>query len=192
MTMKFEELKKDFTKEKLNELEIKTYLPLAEKMGIVDGVMDSLIINEDGYFVLDIYKKELLLTYILFAYYAQIEFEEDENGIIQFDDEEYDWIIENSVYDFITTKIDYNFFDIFYRKIEQELEKRNSISAVLNRLGNKLINKLDELGDEEKLQGMMNLADEALVRFPFIADIVKSDLMPMKQVKKSGVKKKVK
>jgi hypothetical protein len=174
-------------------LEIKTYLPLAEKMGIIDGIIDSLIIEDDGIFVLDVRMKELLLTYVVCKYYGQIEFEENEDGIIEFNDTEYDWIQENGVYDYLSTDVDYTFFDIFYKRIEQELEKRNSVGAVLNRFSSKLIEKLNDIGDEEKMKSLMNLTDEALVRYPFIKDIIGNDFKQIKQVKKSGKgKKKVK
>jgi len=191
--IKFSELKENFTKEKLEELEVKTYLPLAEKMGIIDGIIDSLIIEDDGIFVLDVRMKELLLTYVVCKYYGQIEFEENEDGIIEFNDTEYDWIQENGVYDYLSTDVDYTFFDIFYKRIEQELEKRNSVGAVLNRFSSKLIEKLNDIGDEEKMKSLMNLTDEALVRYPFIKDIIGNDFKQIKQVKKSGKgKKKVK
>ncbi len=175
--IKFNELKENFNEEKLDELEITPYLKLSEKMFLLEGSEDEpglvdIILKQDSYtnlWYIDRFSYEIHLTYTILNWYANISFEDN------FTVDDYDWIQENSVYDFIVNKIEdcWKFIDILNSKLEDEIEKRNSLSAVLNNGLKMLLVKIDEFSDPEKLK-MLNKEIKKIVKDnPFLIDLVK-------------------
>lgn len=140
--MKFSELKTKIENgEKFSDiLEVKSIASFMDKRLVVDTVVNGVLeTNENGMMYCDFMIREILLKLKIANVYGGIEFEDN---IV----EEYDYICENGVLDFILKEIAFGEWtllnDVIDKEIEQKIKLNNSIEGIVNSNLQKLIEKL--------------------------------------------------
>ena len=160
--MKFSELKaKIESGEKFSDiLEVKSIASFMDKRLIVDTVVSGVLeTDENGMMYCDFMIKELLTKLKIANVYGGIEFEDN---VV----EEYDYICENGVLDFILKDITFGELtllnDVIDKEIEQKIKLNNSIEGIVNSNLQKLI---DKLPNSKELDKLMKTASKELQKF---------------------------
>lgn len=174
----FNELKQDYD---INKLEITPYLTLTEKELIINGteeieaqgIVNSIIKeNKNGLFYIDNFSYEMLLTYYLLNYYANVQFEGTEFTV-----EDYDWIHSNNVFSDVVEKVgkDYEkFVGMLDKSLNQEVEQRNSLQSVIIKSVDKFIGKLDELSNPKKLKALGKVYQDIVGKNPELLSLLEN------------------
>lgn len=157
------------------EIQLNKYIPLIDKMAIIDAIKDNMIDIEDGFATINIYNKELYMTFAISKYYGGIEYAEDENGIFVYGEDEYNFLQENGVIQFIEDNVNdiWKFTQLLENALEQEIEKRNSLPSIVLKLGTQLISKLDEMSDPKKLKQLGKVMKDITDKNPMLLDLLK-------------------
>lgn len=142
--MKVSELREKFIKGKLLSdygIEIRNYLPIAEKKLMVDKIIeDCLDYNNDGLLKVNFVNKKIAIDLAFLLNYTSIEL----NGENFIDD--YDFLDMNNVFDSIRDAIGDKEVCLIYDLIDEEIDQRirleNSFEAILKKGINALIEKL--------------------------------------------------
>lgn len=171
--IKFEELKKTFSQDKLNDLEITKYLTLTQKNFIFEGteeetgLINSILKEENNLWFIDRYSYEVHLAHIILNWYGNVQFE-------QFSVDEYDFVQENGVLNFIINQVDdyYKFTNMLDNILQDELEKRNSLEGIVARGLEKLMDKLDDLTDDKKMAKMVKQMKKAVDGNPQLLELL--------------------
>ena len=158
--MTIQELIKDFTEKKiqntkLNEhaigdyfketLEIKTYLPFRQKRMIVEAVVEDNIEIVDGLKKVDSLNQYIAFIVAMLQSHTNLELSNDPVT-------DYDVLAESGLLPLIIEEFraDYNEMDILLKMaLASELED-NSVSAIIARFTNGILEKLDGVGDALK------------------------------------------
>lgn len=169
--MKFEDLKNDI--KKIEELEITTYLSLATKQLLIEGVEDKkglldniLVQNESGLWKIDFTLYEIYTTNQLCNWYLDIEFGDT------FTSEDYDFIKKNNIEVKLTNDA-YVFEEMLNKYLKQEIEQRNSLSNTLIRISDKFMAKLDDISDPKKMNKLMKTYEKIKETNPELLTLVK-------------------
>jgi isochorismate hydrolase len=163
--MKVSELKNKIENKEIEieNIEIKSYIPIVMKEYIIGCMLEAITEDENGMKKISPSINEMLKTKLMFKAYADIDFDEQKAP------ESYDYLNTSGIYEHINSILKYmNDYRLFSKMIddaiEQEIETSNSVSAVLSKKTDKLINvvseKLDELmkkiPDKVDINEMMN------------------------------------
>jgi len=133
----------------LGGLEIKPYLPVAEKKLIADSIINSCIeIDENSIMKIDYFNKIIISNMSFIINYTNLEFSEDSI-------EDYDFLCKYKILDYIINSIDIDELNFINKLVEDELEQmikiENSIEGIIAKGLNKLIEKIP---DEKKIKSL--------------------------------------
>jgi len=133
----------------LGGVEIKPYLPVAEKKLIADSIINSCIeIDENSVMKIDYFNKIIISNMSFIINYTNLEFSEDSI-------EDYDFLCKYKILDYIINSIDIDELNFINKLVEDELEQmikiENSIEGIIAKGLNKLIEKIP---DEKKIKSL--------------------------------------
>lgn len=175
--MDFKVFKNEFTEEKLNELQIKKYIPLSEKIGIIDGLIENILINEDGLYKIDLGNYELYSVFVTIKYFTDLEFSLSEEEKYEYEVEDYDFIMENNIKQFIIDNVGSDYFkfkELLNKTLEQEVEQRNSLQSVIIKSVEKLVGTLNNLTDEKKMGKLVKQFEKVVGKNPELLSFLKN------------------
>ncbi len=141
--MKISELKVLLTQGRKPEelgIEIKPYIPFIEKKMLVEAILDGCIqIDGNGVYTCDYFMKKLLFDMKVIISYTNIDFSEDTAV------EEYDFLVENKILEYVIKKIDneelHHIYEFLYDELQQKIEIGNSLANIVAIGITKLIDK---------------------------------------------------
>jgi len=154
--MKIQELKEILSQNNkiiINELiKVKLYVSSIEKKLLVDNIINGCIELDENYIMkIDYFNKNLVKDISIIANYTDLEFSEDDSIA------EYDYLIENGIFDYIIGGInekEIEFInDLLYDELKQKIDLNNSLTNVIVKTLNNLISKIP---DEKSLNKMMS------------------------------------
>lgn len=151
-----EEFKKELIK--------RTYIPFAEKMQIIDTIIDVITYDEDGLLMVDTNELEMNAVIAFIQAYTNLTFDD---GI-----KDYDFIMEHSLQNTIYSAIGHDVLKL-HNMLDNKLHdvmQQNSLESIVNRYMSNLVdafidtvNKLNEKIKEVDVQNLRStLANEAL------------------------------
>jgi len=152
-----------------DKLEVKKYLSIYTKQLLIEGFSDEedsivgivdrcVIENDNGYFVVDYFSKQIVVDLTLIKHYSNLELDVETVNVNGKEVNIYDYICENGVINEVKEQITYyeydKFMDLLDEAIHNKLQSENSIEAnvvkvknVLSNFADKIIEKLpDEKG----------------------------------------------
>lgn len=137
--IKISEIAEDYS-----NIEFKPYLPFSIKKILIDNILKSVVLeNEDGLKIIDYSFFELVKQYVLLNHYSNINLT-DEKDIVN----TYDQLKEKGIIDYVLNKIPQKELDFFEEVLSSEIQQikevDNSISSVLNKALNKLVEKIPD------------------------------------------------
>lgn len=163
--MKIEELKQQLQEKKqLSELiKITSYLSYTKKQIICETIIDNSITeNENGMLVCNYFSKKLSKDIYLIINYSNIEI--GDNLL-----EDYDYLCENKIVDYVLSKIDDNEKNFIYDMIELEIEQKvkigNSIENLINKNLQRFIDVIEKNTDPKALNKLIKTASKEFKNF---------------------------
>ena len=141
--------------------ETKTYLPLMEKELIINKIIDTIVdVDENNLIKIDFIHLDFFFDIEILKSYFSIEIPQD----IDIKDllNAYDYLCENDILSQLKTRIDEDYeylVGLLDKEIKQKIENNNSISAVLAKTLNNIVNKLP---DEKAMQKIINSIPKAI------------------------------
>jgi hypothetical protein len=142
--MSFIELKEQINSQSFTDYKIKrNYIPVSEKEVLIESLIDVCIVEKDGYFKLDLFTKNQLFDLAVIRLYTDLVGESEDYSAVEL----YDLIHENELMKKIKEEIGndvFTFAYMFEEVIEQELQSKNNVEAILARMLNKLIEKIPD------------------------------------------------
>lgn len=124
-------------------LEVKSYLSVSLKKVIADNIVErSVEIDQNAIMQVNYFNKKMLRDMLLIVEYSNLEFS-DEGSI-----EEYDYLCENKILDKIIglipeSEIDF-IDDLVHYELKQKVELNNSLTNIVAKSLNDLINKIPD------------------------------------------------
>jgi len=133
--------------------ETKTYLPLMEKELIINKIIDTIVdYDENNLVKIDFIHLDFFFDLEILKSYFSIEIPKDIETKVLLN--AYDYLCENDILSQLKTRIDEDYeylVGLLDKEIKQKVENNNSISAVLAKTLNKLVDKLPSDKDLSKL-----------------------------------------
>lgn len=140
------------------KINVKTYLPIAEKMIMIqgfqgkDGIHHNGIIDESIEFdndmaYVDYFKKEISTVCNMINWYMDIEIDD-----VEIENTLYDFYITSGIWDFVKAQLNNEYkiiTDFIDKSIEEELRKNNSMESVIN---NNLIRFISRIPNDKELK----------------------------------------
>ena len=160
--MKISELKQQIEEGKNYKdiIEFISYIPFVKKKIMCESIADSCIKEENSMIICDHYMKQLITDIMLINNYTNLEFNED--GFV----EEYDYLCENDIIDYIVGKIKdsemYFIQDMVWEEIENRMRINNTIEGILNRGLNKLVDIINNNLDPKEINKLIKTAGKEL------------------------------
>ena len=141
----------------LGGLEIKPYLPVAEKKLIADSIINSCIeIDENSIMKIDYFNKIIISNMSFIINYTNLIFSDDSI-------EDYDFLCKYKILDYIINSIDIDELNFINKLVEDELKQvlqiGNSLEGIIAKGLNKLIEKIP---DEKGLNRLINNIPKAM------------------------------
>ena len=130
-------------------LEIRTYIPIAEKRAILEAVLDKCFTVKDGVLTCDYVLKKLVFELAMIKYHTDL----DINISSEDDYDEIQSLIDTIRCDYLT---DYKECQLLFEGMEQELRNQYSIESSIANLTNKLSNNIE---------GLINIVTEKIGDF---------------------------
>jgi hypothetical protein len=160
--IKFSNFKAKFNSDFFNDnVEIKPYLPFANKKLIIDNVIASCITEENGLKKIDYAMKNFSLEFAIMNAYTNIDFSEVENVV-----EVYDWLKEQGIIEHVTNKVyktEYmDLVEVLDSQLEEEKRHFNSLEGIVARFASKVVEKIP---DSKELQKLIKSASKELKGF---------------------------
>lgn len=128
--------KKDTNLKKI--LEIRTYIPIAEKKVIFETILDKCFTVEDGVLICDYVLKEMMFNLAMIKYHTDLEIDIDS-------EEDYDEIKKNGVDFHSEYPADYAECYVLFDGMEKELRSQYSMEVSVAQLSNKLSDNIEGL-----------------------------------------------
>lgn len=130
------------------ELEIKTYVPFAEKRELCKMVLDSCCTKDSGGFIkMDSVSRYIIFTMSVIAKYTNLEFSSDENE--EYDAlDEYDMLCENRLLDIILALLGDEYAacnNLLNMMLDDIITNNNTVTAVFNSALDKVSGSIDNL-----------------------------------------------
>ena len=141
--------------------ETKTYLPLMEKELIINKIIDTIVdVDENNLVKIDFIHLDFFFDLEILKSYFSIEIPQniDTKDLLN----AYDYLCEKDILPQLKTRIneDYEYLvGLLDKEIKQKIEVNNSISAILAKTLNNIVNKLP---DEKGMQKMINSIPKAI------------------------------
>lgn len=172
----------EFNHKKFTEnLEIKKYLSIHTKNILINGFHDNesdidgivdrcVIVDNNGYFIVDYFAKEVVLDLTLIKHYSNLELDIDNVVVNEKEIGIYDYIVENGVVEYIKSNILkvelISFLNFLGDCIQNKLNSENSIEASVVKFKNEILNRADtlinKLPDEKGIKKIINEAKNAI------------------------------
>lgn len=143
-----------------DKLEVKKYLSIYTKQLLIegfsdeedniDGIVDRCVIeNDNGYFVVDYFRKQIVVDLTLIKHYSNLELDIDNVNVNGKEIDIYDYICENGIINEVKEQINYyeydKFMDLLNETIQNKLNSENSIEANVIKVKNKLFELVDKV-----------------------------------------------
>ena len=136
---------------KVNEIKVIPYLPIVEKMVMIQGfngeeerfygIVDDCIKEKDGMYYVDYISKEISFVIAIVQRYTNVEFDN-----VKIHNTLYDFCITSGIWNIVLNGIPTDEFyivkELLDNTLEQELKIKNSIEGILNRNLQALVEKL--------------------------------------------------
>jgi len=149
---------------KIEELNIKSYLPLLHKRVVVNQILDDIIsYDENGLAFVDNTQKTITVSLSVLLNYCDIELSEnpDTNDIIDV----LDLLFENNTYEEIQNKIGNDVYDLLWL-VDEEVEnlkmKKNSLESIVAKGINALLLKIPS---DKELAKLIKTASKEFQKF---------------------------
>ena len=151
----------------LKEIKIKSYLPVSTKRLMCEEIAKNSIVEQDGMKVKDTIAYEIAMDLIIASFYTNVDI-----------DENYDEACEYKIIDFIKENMNQSERDFIsehsYHMVRNEIDTYNSLSGVINRNLQKLIEKLP---DEKSLSKFTKTTVKELNKinpdkFKYVNDVI--------------------
>ena len=185
--MLVKEIKEKFDTEGFTKVEFKKYIPTIQKDLICSEIVDKCMFDENGIKYVDMFLKDTLTSIAIIKNGTDIEFSDDMMECI----DELDWLLENDIMNEVSNKLNFSIYDRIYDMIEEEKQKNNSVGAIIAKGIDKLLSKLPDISDIEKIQGMMN-DPETMSKIQSIGNIFSgvngNEIKPNRQQRRAKVK----
>lgn len=147
--MKIREILKTDNMDLKTMLEIRTYIPIAEKKAILEDVLDKCFVVEDGVLTCDYVLKKIIFELTMIKYHTNLDVdiasEEDYDALQE--------MIEDLHNAYLT---DYKECRSLFKGMEQELRARYSIESSIAQLSYKVSNSIE---------GLVNIATDKIKDF---------------------------
>ncbi len=169
-----------------DKLEVKKYLSIYTKQLLIEGfgdeedsivgIVDRCVIeNDNGYFVVDYFSKQIVVDLTLIKHYSNLELDVETVNVNGKEVNIYDYICENGVINEVKEQITYyeydKFMDLLDETIQNKLDSENSIEASVVKVKNRLF----ELADKVNVQlDKFNLKELQKVGKSLIKDLNKN------------------
>ena len=183
----------------LEELKVIKYLSIFTKQLLIegaediDGIVGRCIVEDDnGYFIVDHFSRQIALDLTLVQYYSNIELDIDD---VTVDGEQiniYDYIVENGIVNEVKELMDcreYDFFiDLLEESIQSRLDSENRIEANVVKIRNKIFELVDKANVQldkfnlKELQKVGKSLIKDLNKNPEVIDRLKDVLLINKEV----------
>ena len=143
-----------------DKLEVKKYLSIYTKQLLIEGFSDEedsivgivdrcVIENDNGYFVVDYFSKQIVVDLTLIKHYSNLELDVETVNVNGKEVNIYDYICENGVINEVKEQITYyeydKFMDLLDETIQNKLQSENSIEASAVKVKNKLFELADKI-----------------------------------------------
>lgn len=143
-----------------DKLEVKKYLSIYTKQLLIEGfgdeedsivgIVDRCVIeNDNGYFVVDYFSKQIVVDLTLIKHYSNLELDIDNVNVNGKEIDIYDYICENGIVNEVKEQINYyeydKFMDLLNETIQNRLNSENSIEANVIKVKNKLFELVDKV-----------------------------------------------
>lgn len=151
----------------LKEIKIKDYLPVSTKRLICEEIVKNSIIDQDGMKIKDSISYEIAYDLLIASFYTNVDI-----------DENYDEAYEYGIIDYIKENMNQRERDFIsehsWYMIKNEIETYNSLTGVISRI---LQNLIDKIPDEKSLNKLIKTTVNQLNKldtnkFKYINDIV--------------------
>ena len=121
-------------------LEIRTYIPIAEKKAILEDILDKCFVVKDGVLTCDYILKRMAFELAMIKYHTNLEIDITS-------EEDYDEIYNIGVNFYELYEADYDECHSLIEGMEKELRSQYSIESSIAHLTNKLSNSIEDLVD---------------------------------------------
>jgi hypothetical protein len=143
------------------DINVKTYLPIVEKMIMIQGfalednthangiIDESIEFNNDMAYV-DYFKKEISIICNMISWYTDIEIDD-----VEIENTLYDFYMTSGIWDYVKLQLNNEYktlIDIVELSIKEELRKHNSMEAVIN---NNLIRFISRIPNDKELKQLV-------------------------------------
>lgn len=129
------------------ELEVKNYLPFAEKRELCKAVLDACCTKEDGIVKVDSVSRYIIFTLSVLSRYTTLEFSSGEDA--DYDSlDEYDMLCESHLLDLIIAVIGDDYAacnNMLNMMLDDIMTNNNTVEAVLGHALGKVSDSLDDL-----------------------------------------------
>ena len=187
-----------------DKLEVKKYLSIYTKQLLIEGfgdeedsivgIVDRCVIeNDNGYFVVDYFSKQIVVDLTLIKHYSNLELDVETVNVNGKEVNIYDYICENGVVNEVKEQITYyeydKFMDLLDETIQNKLKSENSIEANVIKVKNKLFGLADKVNVQldkfnlKELQKVGKSLIKDLNKNPEVIDRLKDILLINKEVK---------
>jgi len=183
----------------LEELKVIKYLSIFTKQLLIegaegiDGIVGRCIVEDDnGYFIVDHFSRQIALDLTLVQHYSNIELDIDEVTVDGKQINIYDYIVENGIVNEVKELMDcreYDFFiDLLEESIQSRLDSENRIEANVVKIRNKIFELVDKANVQldkfnlKELQKVGKSLIKDLNKNPEVIDRLKDVLLINKEV----------
>lgn len=183
----------------LEELKVIKYLSIFTKQLLIegaegiDGIVGRCIVEDDnGYFIIDHFSRQIALDLTLVQYYSNIELDIDDVTVDGKQINIYDYIVENGIVNEVKELMDcreYDFFiDLLEESTQSRLDSENRIEANVVKIRNKIFELVDKANVQldkfnlKELQKVGKSLIKDLNKNPEVIDRLKDVLLINKEV----------
>ena len=159
--MQVKELKEKLEKGKTIEelVDVKSYLPFVEKKMLCNSIIGDCLEEDDGILMCDYFTKKIAMDIGFIVNYSDIELGEDFV-------EEYDFLVENKVAQYIFSNIDEDEMLFMYSMVNEVLNEKlrinRSIESVLSKGMSMLIQRIPT---DKQIKSIIKLLSKELKTF---------------------------
>lgn len=186
-----------------DKLEVKKYLSIYTKQLLIEGFSDEedsivgivgrcIVEDDNGYFIVDHFSRQIALDLTLVQHYSNIELDIDEVTVDGKQINIYDYIVENGIVNEVKELMDcreYDFFiDLLEESIQSRLDSENRIEANVVKIRNKIFELVDKTNVQldkfnlKELQKVGKSLIKDLNKNPEVIDRLKDVLLINKEV----------
>lgn len=159
------------------ELEVKEYLPFADKRELCKSVLDACCTKENGLVKVDSVTRYIIFTISVLSHYTDLEFSSDEDA--EYDSlDEYDMLCENHLLDIVLAAIGDEYAvcnNMLNMMMDDVMTNNNTVESVLSHTLSALSGSLDDLigAFAEKVEEMeLDLSQIDIDKYKGLLDLI--------------------